>query len=60
VRSAIACERQNRNSRLMQIDLKYADCICRRFQEYTGKQVVIDADGRSFDEIAQERQKEAS
>jgi hypothetical protein len=44
----------------MQIDPKYADCICRRFQEYTGKQVVIDADGRSFDEIAQERQKEAS
>jgi len=44
----------------MQIDPKYVDCICRRFQEYTGKQVVIDADGPSLDEIAQKRQKEAS
>jgi site-specific DNA-methyltransferase (adenine-specific) len=56
----IACERRNRKARLMEIDPKYADCICRRFQEYTGKQTVLDDDGRTFDEIAQERQKEAA
>ena len=32
----IACERRNRNARLMEIDPKYADCIVRRYQEYTG------------------------
>jgi DNA modification methylase len=51
----IACERRNRKSRLMEIDPKYADCICRRFQEYTGKKAVLDGDGRAFDEVAAER-----
>ena len=54
----IACERRNRKSRLMEIDPKYADCICRRFQEYTGKPAVLDGDGRAFDEIREERLKE--
>ena len=54
----IACERRNRKSRLMEIDPKYADCICRRFQEYTGKPAVLDGDGRVFDEIREERLKE--
>jgi hypothetical protein len=39
----------------MEIDPKYADCICRRFQEYTGN-----SDGRSFDEIARQRREEAT
>jgi DNA modification methylase len=56
----IACERRNRQSRLMEIDPKYADCIVRRYQEYTGKQAVLEGDGRTFDEIARERQKEAA
>jgi DNA modification methylase len=55
----IACERRNRKARLMELDPKYADCIVRRYQEYTGKQAVLDGDGRPFDEI-QERRKEAS
>ena len=56
----IACERRGRKARLMEIDPKYADCIVRRYQEYTGKQAVLDGDGRTFDEIAQERLKEAA
>src|ERR1017187_487989 len=55
----IACERQNRKSRLMEIDPRYTDCICQRYQEYTGQQVVLDGDGRTFWQIAQERKKEA-
>jgi len=55
----IGCERRNRRARLMEIDPKYADCIIRRYQEYSGKQVAWDADGRSFDEVASERLKEA-
>jgi DNA modification methylase len=51
----IACERRNRKSRLMEIDPKYADCIVRRWEEYTGKQAKLDGDGRTFDEIKTER-----
>jgi hypothetical protein len=42
----------------MEIDPKYADCIVRRYQEYAGKQAVLEGDGRTFDEVAQERLKE--
>jgi DNA modification methylase len=56
----IGCERRNRKARLMEIDPKYADCTCRRFQEYTGKPAVLEGDGRTFDEIAQDRRKEAA
>jgi DNA modification methylase len=51
----VACERRNRKARLMEIDPKYADCIVRRYQEYTGKQAMLDGDGRTFDEISLER-----
>jgi DNA modification methylase len=56
----IACERRGRRARLMEIDPKYADCIVRRFQEYSGKSAVLDGGGRTFDEIAQERRQEAT
>ena len=51
----IGCERRGRHARLMEIDPKYADCIVRRYQEYTGKQAVLDGDTRTFKEIALER-----
>jgi hypothetical protein len=51
----IACERRNRKARLMEIDPKYADCICRRYQDYSGKQVTLDGDGRTFEQIKAER-----
>ena len=51
----IACERRNRKARLVEIDPKYADCIVRRFEEYTGKQATLDGDGRTFAEIKAER-----
>ena len=51
----IGCERRGRHSRLMEVDPKYADCIIRRYQEYTGKQVVLDSDGRTFEDVSLER-----
>jgi DNA modification methylase len=51
----IGCERRGRKARLAEIDPKYADCIVRRWQEYTGKPAFLDGDGRTFDEIAEER-----
>jgi DNA modification methylase len=56
----IACERRGRAARLMELDPRYADVICRRYQEYTGKRAVLDGDGRTFDQIAQERRQEAA
>ena len=56
----IGCERRGRKARLMEIDPKYADCIIRRYQDYTGKQATFDGDGRPFDVIAQERRKDAA
>ena len=44
----------------MELDPRYADVICRRYQEYTGKRAVLDGDGRGFDEVAQQRRKEAA
>jgi DNA modification methylase len=55
----MACERRGREARLMEIDPRYADCIIRRWQEYTGKQAVLDRDGRSYEEIRRERLREA-
>ncbi len=56
----IACERRGRSARLMEIDPKYADCIVRRFQEYSGKSAVLEGDGSSFDAIAKERTEETA
>lgn len=56
----IACERRNRKARLMEIDPKYSDCIVQRYQEYTGKAAVLEADGRTFEQIKAERLKEAA
>ena len=51
----IGCERRGRNARLMEIDPKYADCIVRRWQEYTGQKATLEGDGRAFETIAIER-----
>jgi DNA modification methylase len=56
----IACERRGRAARLMETDPRYGDVICRRYQDYTGKPAVLDGDGRTFEEIARERQQEAA
>jgi hypothetical protein len=44
----------------MEIDPKYADCVVRRYQEYSGKTASLDGDGRAFDVIAQERREESA
>jgi DNA modification methylase len=56
----IACERRGRRARLMEIDPKYADCIVRRFEEYSGKSAVLDGDSRMFEVIAKERSGESA
>lgn len=43
----------------LELDVKYVDVVVARWQQLTGKQATLDGDGRTFDEIAQERRKEA-
>jgi DNA modification methylase len=54
----VACERRGRKARLLEIDPKYADVIIRRYQEYTGRPAELE--GRSFEEVARDRAKEAA
>jgi DNA modification methylase len=56
----IACERRERNARLMEIDPRYVDVIVRRWQEYTGQSARLDGNGRTFAEIATERTSDAA
>jgi DNA modification methylase len=53
--TVIACENLGRQARVIELDPHYADVIMRRWEAYTGRQAVFEADGRSFDEVAAER-----
>jgi DNA modification methylase len=37
----IACEKINRNARLMELDPKYCDVIVKRWEDFTGKKAVL-------------------
>ena len=56
----IAAEETGRACYGVEVDPKYVDVIIRRWQQYTGKQAVLDGDGRTFDQIAAERLKAAA
>ncbi len=51
----IACEKAGRQARLIELEPKYCDVIVRRWQEFSGKQAVLEADERPFKELAAER-----
>jgi DNA modification methylase len=44
----------------MELDPKYVDVVVQRWQTLAGKKATLEGDGRSFDEIARERQKDAA
>ena len=46
----IGCERQGRECRMSEIDPRYADVICRRWQEHTGKVATLQ-DGTAFAQL---------
>jgi DNA modification methylase len=52
----IACEKEGRINRSMELDPKYADVIVLRWQEFTGKAAVLEGDGRTFTEVLAQRQ----
>jgi hypothetical protein len=44
----------------MELDPKYVDVICQRWQTLAGKKATLDGDGRTFEEIAVERREDAA
>ena len=56
----IAAEQTGRACYGVELDPKYVDVICRRWQMYTGKQAALEDDGRTFDEVAEERRSVAA
>jgi DNA modification methylase len=51
----MAAEATGRQAVLIELDPRYCDVIIRRWQEGTGKQAILEADGRSFEEVSAER-----
>ena len=47
----IACEKSGRRARLMELDPKYVDVICKRFEVFSGKQAVRQSDQVKFGEL---------
>jgi DNA modification methylase len=47
----IAAEKNGRIARIMELDPKYCDVIVQRWQDFTGQIAILEADGRTFDEV---------
>jgi DNA modification methylase len=50
--TVIACEKAGRQACVIELEPKYCDVIVRRWQQFTGRQAVLEADGRAFDQPA--------
>jgi len=51
----IAGERLGRKVRAMEISPAFVDVAINRWQEATGKEATLDDNGRTFDQVAEER-----
>lgn len=47
----IACHKLRRKARLMELDPKYCDVIVRRWQDFTGREAVLESTGQTFAEV---------
>jgi DNA modification methylase len=54
----IACEKESRLALAIELEPAYVDVAVIRWQNFTGKQAVLEVDGRSFNGVATERRKE--
>jgi len=47
----IACEKTARDCHMMELDPKYVDVIVKRWQDFTGKEAVLESTGQTFNEV---------
>ena len=55
----IACEKTNRQARLVELDPKYVDVIVKRWEDYTGLKATRESDGQAFAELTPQTLSEA-
>jgi DNA modification methylase len=48
----IACEKTNRQARLVELDPKYVDVIIKRWQEYSGKDAIHSESQKTYNELS--------
>jgi DNA modification methylase len=53
--SMIAAEKQQCSAFLMELDPKYCDVIVKRWQDFTGKQAVLESTGKTFTDMEKDR-----
>ena len=51
----IACEKTGRVCRMMELSPRYVDVIVRRWQDFTGKEATLEASGKTFAQVQEER-----
>ena len=44
----------------LELDPKYADVVVQRWQQLSGQKATLESDGRTFDSIAQDRERKAA
>jgi DNA modification methylase len=47
----IACEKTNRQCFMMELSESYCDIIIRRFQKFSGKDAILESNGKTFNEL---------
>jgi DNA modification methylase len=55
----VGCEQTGRISFTLEIEPQYADVICTRWQNLTGKQATLEGSGLTFEKIKETRPLEA-
>ncbi len=50
----IACEKTGRSARLIELDPKYCDVIVKRWEEFTGKESVLQGSDKTFCQLEEE------
>lgn len=56
----IACEKINRKCFMMELSEKYCDVIINRWQEFTGKQAILESNNQTYEDLKNDSQKQST